>query len=236
MSLDASVKVKATQVTPVVTGEGDLDFMRSTKLGALYIADWRTQLLMAGLVWHADVGTVSSGADVSLIGGGGGESTINSDRPEFVIGVDAGHYLIPLDVRCCIQGDLDADAEEMNIVLFADRTNGPVTANASGTLETPVNMLDGGSAFPGRCWSATTSDITDPITDQILDFVTCQASQTTAVGVLAIPIVRMHYHPRVPPILKGPCQVVLCWGGTALLTGAAHVIVAAVPTSYFPVN
>jgi len=230
------IKAKAAQVTPVVTGEADMDYLKMSKLGAMFTADWRMQLLLAGMVWSTEVGSVSAGADVSLVTGGGNGDVIDLNQPELVIGVDAGYYLIPLEVRCCVQGDLDADTEEINIVLVADRTAAPVTTNASGTLETPVNMLDGGPYFPGRAWSGSTADITGPVTDQILDFVTCQMSSIDSTGVVAIPIIKMEYIPEVPPILAGPCQIVLCFGGTAAVTGMGIIVVAAVPTSYFPVN
>ena len=104
---------------------------------------------------------------------------------------------------------------------------------ASAVLHTPINMLDIDSApaFPGRCWVQATADITDPVTSQILDFVTFrQIMDATATG--SSPSLRMDYKPDPPTILKGPCQVVLCWGGTEAVNGLAIVTVAAVPDSW----
>ena len=232
------IKAQVAQVTPVVVGEGDMGYAKMTKLGAMFSADWRTQLLLAGLVYQARVGTITAGADpVGVVGGGNG-TTIDSDQPELVIGVDAGYYLIPIDARVAVQSDCDADAELTEIVLFADRTNAPVTATeaASGTVTTPVNMLDGGAAFPGRCYTGCTADITDPVTSQILDYVTFLLQSVNTTGMVPAPIIRMDYKPDVPTILAGPCQLILCWGGTAASKGIGIVTVAAVPSSYFPVS
>lgn len=230
------IKAKVAQVTPVVTGEADLDYVKMTKLGAMFTAGWRTQLLLAGKVWSVEVGDVAADGDVDLLTGGGNGTTIDMDQPELVIGVDAGYYLIPLEARCSIQADNDADLSEANIVLFADRAAAPVTTNASGTLFTPINMLDGAGAFPGRAWVGSTGDITTPVTSQILDYVTQQTSSIDTTTVVAHPIIKMEYLPDSPPILAGPCQVVLCWGATKAALGIGIVVVAAVPTSYFPVS
>lgn len=230
------IKAAAAQVTPVVTGEGDMGYPKMTKLGALFTSDWKQQLLLAGKIFQARVGTVTAGGAPAGVTGGGNSTTINSDQPELVIGVDSGYYMIPLDVKCQIRGDCDADTEILEIVLFADRTQAPVTTNASGTVHAPVNMLDGAGDFPGRCWIQSTGDITDPVTSQILDYVAFQLSSVDTTGVVPHPIVRMDYEPEVPTILAGPCQVVLCWGGSAAATGIGIVSVAVVPASYFPVS
>ena len=232
----SDIRAKATQVTPIVTGEGDLDFIKMTKLGALFTADWRMQLVMAGLVWQLDVGSISTGADVLPALGGGSGTVVNHDRPELCIGVGAGYFMIPLEVRCAVHGDTDADTEEINIVLTTDRDRSVPTTNASGDVGTPVNMLDGGAAFPGQAWVTTTGDIQAPSRSQILDYVSFQVASIDTTGVVATPVLKMEYLPEVPTILAGPAQLVLCWGGTDAVDGLASVIVAAVPSSYFPVS
>ena len=232
----ANIKGQVAQVTPVIGGEGDLKEIKTTKLGALFTADWKQQLVLAGLAWQVDVGTVTASADIAPVTGGGNGTTIDFDQPELVIGVDAGYYLIPMEGRCSIQADNDADVSEANIILIGDRSAAPVTTNASGTLATPVNMLDGGAAFPGRAWTGSTGNITTPVASQILDFVTAQASTLDTTGFVANPVIKMDYVPSVPTILAGPCQVVMCWGGTKAALGIGSVVVACVPSSYFPVS
>ncbi len=232
----SDIRAKAVQVTPIVTGENDADFIKMTKLGALFTMDWRMQLVAAGLVWQLDVGGVSTGADILPALGGGSGTVVNHDNPELCIGVGVGYYLIPLEVRCVVHGDTDADTEEINIVLTTDRSRSVPTTNASGDVGTPVNMLDGAGDFPGQAWITTTGDIQDPDRSQILDYVSFQLASVNTTGVVATPVIKMEYLPEVPTILAGPTQLVLCWGGSAAVDGLASVIVAAVPTSYFPVS
>jgi hypothetical protein len=99
-------------------------------------------------------------------------------------------------------------------------------------------MLDGGATFPGRCWTGSTGDITAPVTSQILDFVTMQVSSIDTTSTICPPILKMSYVPEVPTILAGPCQLVLCFGGSdaAGVAGIGIVTVAVVPSSYFPVS
>ncbi len=231
------VKAKATQVTPVSPiGEGDFEYPRMSKTGAMFTAGWKQQLAAAGLVWMATMGDLTAGGDVSPITGGGNGSVIDNNQPEFVIGVDAGYYLIPISANVGIKGNSDGDVDEFHILLYADRSAGPVTTNASATLVTPVNMLDGGGAFPGRCWEASTADITEPVVSQWLDFVSQQSAQASAAGMTTMPVLHLDYNPKVPPILAGPCQIVLVFGATEAAVGIGNVVVAAVPTAYFPVS
>lgn len=228
------IKAEVRQTATVLVGEGDDASPKMTKLGAMFNADWKTQLLMAGLAWQARVGSAIAGSAASLVLGGGSGTTTDSDQPELVIGVDAGYFLIPIDCKCAIQGNFIAQSDKAEILLFADRSAAPVDATgaASGVLHTPINMLDGGGAFPGRCWVQCTGDITDPVTSQILDYVTFQQTiNASAAG--SSPILKMDYQPAVPTVLAGPCQVVLCWGGTSGMSGLGVITVAAVPASYF---
>ncbi len=232
----ANIKAKVAQVTPAVVGEGDFTEVKSTKLGALFTADWKQQLVLAGLAWQVDVGTVTASGDIAPVTGGGNGTTIDFDQPELAIGVDAGYYLIPLEARCAIQVDNDADVSEGNIILIADRSAAPPTSNASATTAAPVNMLDGAASFPGRAFTGSTGNITTPVASQILDFVTAQASTMDSTGMVSSPVVKMDYVPSTPTILAGPCQVVMCFGGTKAAVGIGSVVVACVPASYFPVS
>ena len=234
--METEIKARARQVTPQVSGEGDLAAPRMSKLGALFDADWRMQLEMAGLCWDVHVGTLSAGAAVTRILGGGNGTTIDSDQPELMVGVDAGYFLIPIQANVSTDCDLDAQGELAEIVLFADRARAPDASNASATAFTPINLLDGAGAFPGRAYVACTGNVTDPTMDELLDYVAIINSDNGTAGNAVCPVLKMEYKPICPPILAGPCQVVLCWGGTGACSGAGVVTVACVPTSYFPVS
>ena len=200
-------------------------------------ADWKHQLAAAGLLYTAtNQASAIGGGDVTLVVGGGNGTTIDSDQPEFIIGVDSGYYLIPIEVDVTGDMDADADGEYGSILVFADRTNAPPTTNASGTAITPVSLLDGGSAFPGRCWGGSTGDITDPVVSELLGYEYYNtADNGTAASALPQHLV-FHKEFGYPRILAGPCQLVICWGGTAAVNGLCSVVVAAVPTSYFPLS
>lgn len=228
------IKAKASQKTPTSVSEGDMGYVQMSKMGNLFTAGWRERLIMAGMCWKASVGTFSTGADIAPITGGGNGTTIDLDQPELQIGVDAGYYLICLEAMCAIQFDLDADTEEASIILIADRTAAPDTTAASATANTPDNLLDGAGAFPGRAWDSVSGDITDPVDDEILDFVTIQESLSAA-GQTASSL-KMDYRPLAPSILAGPCAVDLLFGGTAAVTGFGTITVACVPTAWFPVS
>ena len=236
MSTLQEIKAKVQQAgTPTPVAEGAIDHVKMSKLGALFTVGWKQQMLLAGRLFQARVGTLTAGASMALVVGGGNGTVIDADQPELIIGVDAGYYLIPVDVRCSVQSDSDADADLQEIVLFADRTQAPLsaTAMASAVIHTPLNMLDIDSApaFPGRCWVQATADIDDPITSIILDYVTFrQIQDASATG--SSPMLRMEYKPESPHIIKGPCQVLLCWGGVVAVNGFGIVEVAVVPDSW----
>ena len=231
------------QVSPSVLGSGAEETARMSKIGQLYTADWKTRLVSAGLVYASHIGTLTAGADVGLIVGGGNGTTVDSDQPELIIGVDAGYYLIPIEVRVIGQMDADANAEYGEIVIFADRTQAPPTS-ASGTpgVVTPNNLLDGGAAFPGRAFGGVTTDITDPVMSEFLDmeyvntaeFVSNGAATNLTNGI--VQNLKLHYKPDYPEFLAGPCSLVVCFGGTAAVNGMINAVVAVVPSTWFPVS
>lgn len=230
------IQVEVAQVTPVIVGEGDAVSPKATKLGALFTADWRQQLTLAGLIWAAKVGGTTTSADILPVVGGGAGTVIDSAQPELVLGVDAGYYLIVVEAMCSVYNDPNTDNAITNIVLFADRTQAPdTTTPASGVITTPVNLLDGAAAFPGRCYTAVSGDLTaGPICSELLDYESATVGAVT--GGAAVQSLKMDYKPEVPSIIAGPCQIALCFGGTVATSGMGVVKVAVVPTSYFPVS
>lgn len=195
----------------------------------LFTAGWREELLLSGCCFGVTVGGISAGGDVSLITGGGAGTTIDSDQPELIVSVPAGYYLIPLRAQGAFRVDLDADAEVGDVLLFADTTQA-APATATATAETPVPLLGGDTASVARAWSAVTADITDPVLSHLLAYVTVLQSQTTAASISNQTLV-LDYQPKSPPILKGPCSIVLCWGGTAAVTGLASLEWAEIPAT-----
>ncbi len=221
----------ARQRNPGLLSAGQEAEGRFSHAGQLFSAGWREELYMAGHCYAMHVGTLTTGADVGLITGGGAGTTIDSDQPEAIVGVLAGTYLIPLEVRVAVNVDLDADAEFGNIALFVDTTQAP-PATATATTFTPVPLLGGGPGSNARAFAAVTADITDPVMSVLLDYATVMQSQTTAASI-SNQSLRMEYRPVSPSIFKGPCSLVLCWGGTAAVTGMASIVWAEVPAGRF---
>ena len=222
------------QGAEVLSDGGAKANVRMTRLGQLLTVDWKYNLIMGGLAWSGHIGTLTAGADVGLIVGGGAGTTPDSDKPEMILGVDAGYFLIPMECKVTCDVDIDADADFGSIVLFADRTKAPPTS-VSGTpgIITPNNQLDGGGAFPGRWFGGITTDLDDPVMDELLDY-EYVAGATDATGGLGLAAkLKMDYQPQFPVLLKGPCSLVVSFGGTAAVNGMIRMVVAAVPVSWF---
>jgi len=240
----ANLKAKASQVTPATTAEGEQGYTTMSKLGALWTADWKLQLIAAGLAWGVHVGSLTaSAAEIPVVGGGAG-TVIDSAQPELIIGVDAGYTLIPMEAHVSIYAHPVDDKGINSILLFADRTSAPqVAPSASSTAATPYNLLDGSTSFPGRARQAISGDLTvAPIMDELLDYVAVQSAYTLVAasgGSAAATLgVKMDYMPQAPSLVRGPCQVVLCYGATNAsgASGMGVIKVAVVPNSYFPVS
>lgn len=225
------ILAKVDQIPPSVLSEGDLEEVKMSKLGQLFTAGWKQRLLLAGKMWSVDVGVVAAGADVTEVVGGGNGTVVDMNQPELMIGVPAGYFLMVTACRCSCHSLSDAADDEVLIVLATDRT-ATVPTDGTKTAVTPLNMLDGGGAFPGTAYKEATADITNPTHSDILDF---EAYQALGIAVSAIGL-KMDYEPDVPRILAGACSVYLCWGGTVAAHGAATLEVACVPSSWFPVS
>jgi len=236
--MSVNLKGKAAQVGNVSLGtNGDDVNLAATMLGQLFTADWRTNLLLAGRVYRASVGTLAADADLVYITGGGAGTVVELEQPELIVGVDSGYYLIPMEVEvACLPLDLATEINARAHILITADTSVGIPTSATATTETPQNMLDGGAAFPGRCFSAVTADIADPGTEQIL---ACVTETYAEIGTNAGPLVKslnMTYKPVIPSLLAGPCSFSVYWGGTAAVGGVCSAIFAAVPSSWFPTS
>lgn len=223
---------KVQQQFPSLTSDGNRGQMFATRAGQLFTAGWKAELAMAGYVYNVTVGSIAAGGDVSRVTGGGDGTVIDSDQPEMVIGTPTGYFHIPLSFHCGLVGDGDADdADEKNIILFADQTK-TAPASATGTKATITPLLDGGRAAASSGYHTVTVDITDPVATQVLGFATNQAAQVDASGTV-VSTVRLDYVPKQPVLLKGPCSVVACWGGTGAATAICTYCFAEVPVSRY---
>lgn len=226
----SDVKGIVRQPTHSVAGDGDANYLATTKLGQLLTASWRENLVMAGKAWAVTVGAMSQGAYTRVTGGGSGTTT-DFDQPELFFDVPIGYYLIPLRIMVSGRPDIDAADDNADIIVIVDR-EAAITIGTTQVTETPLNLLDGAAGFPGKAYSAATADVTDPTCSEILDEVTW-ISNATNVDTSRI---KMDYVPPVPIILAGPCAIYVYWGGTVALPAIARAEFAAVPASWFPVS
>jgi len=233
VDINAILSAVAQQQGANIQGDGILRSLRGTRAGQLFVADWKTELVLAGAAFGVTAGGISAGADIAGITGGGAGTTIDTDQPELAVGTPTGFYHIPLGFFFGGQGDLDADASEANVILFADTAKAiPLPIEASSDVVTPVNLLGGGPAAASVAQKAVTTDIEDPACSQLLAFKTIQASEVTAAGEVPVEL-NLDWQPSFPMLFKGPCSVVACWGGTKAVVGMASYFFAEVPINRF---
>ena len=236
MEVDATLQAVAQQQNAAAVQDGLPRDLRSTRIGQLLTADWKTELVLAGYAFNLTVGGVTLGGNVALITGGGAGTTINSDRPEMAVGTPAGYYHIPLGFTCATQQDMGAaDDDEANIILFADLEKTiPLPLATISTDETPLNLLDGGRTSSSRAASAyhTTDMVGDPVCTVLLAYSTIQAAQVDASSSVVAKL-KCDFDPSYPRIFKGPCSVIACWGGNNAATGACSYDWAEVPIGRF---
>ncbi len=230
---DALLKADPKQLNFAITqDDAQPTALRSTRVGQLFTAGWKENLLLAGVCYRMTVGGITPGGDVALITGGGAGTIVDQDQPEFGIGVAEGFFLIPISVKVAAQVDLDADGEEGNIIVATDRA-ASIPAGPTATRETPDNLLDGGGAFPGVAFSAFTGNITDPTVSEVLDYETVQASAGGTPATLLTERLVMNYAPEIPSLLLGPASFYGYWGGTAAVAAIASIVFASVPAAWF---
>lgn len=225
---------KAKQIGREVLTDDGVDNVAMTRAKQLFVADWKTELILAGYGYGISIGDLANGgADVALITGGGAGTVIDSDQPEMAVGVPSGYFLIPLFFQLSAKVDIDADAEIGNIALFADTTqNIPVPIAASSTVKTPVPLLGGGAASAAFAQTTVSADITDPVCSMALGYWTTRGSEVTAAGESMVTLNAL-YNPDFPQIFKGPCSIISCFGGTAAVTAGGCFMWAEVPAARF---
>lgn len=232
MAQDSYIKALAQQSGPSITGDGAQAGLRMTRVGQLFTADWKAELVLAGLAYGVTVGSIAAGGAEALITGGGNGTTIDTDQPELHVGTPTGYWHIPLGFVFSGRGDLDADGETAEVLLFADTTSqGDRPVAASSTVKTPMNLLGGGDAAVSWATSAVTTDITDPTCSHILVVRAFQLAAAAA-GSIASDLT-VQWAPQFPILLKGPCAVYGAWGGTAAVAGACSYYFAEVPSARF---
>lgn len=225
------IKVEVDQVVPDVLTEGKMEHPRLSTIGQLFTADWKERLILAGKAYRMSMGTVAGSGAHTLLGVG---TVTDLDMPMGIIAIDTG-FLIPMTLNWAGISDTDAENEYVDILMTVDRdtaVSGAEITAATGKVQTPDNLLDGGEAFAGRAVMDTTVEITDPVHSDILYFATWEC-----LG--ADPLVVNHFAAdhefRFPTFLAGPCSLLFYFGGTDAATGMGSIVFAHIPSSWVPI-
>ena len=231
MALNA--KAKARQSTTISREtEGSDVFVRALRDGSLITADWKQAAILAGYGYTVNVGALSTG----IVGGGNG-TVIDQDEPECVLTIPNGYCVLPLRIAVQVQSGAVGDAEEVEILIAVDQDKAlDATSIAGSTYTTEViynlNTLCG-STSSCACYSAFTDTITDPVLDLELarKVIEYEWSATSGSQNLEVDLL---YEPKNPPVINGPAQIVIYWGGdTATIGGFAEIQFLEFPESAF---
>lgn len=228
MSAIQEIKVKVDQLAATAPlTSGDMGHPTMSLLGQLFTANWQTRLAMAGKLFSLDLGTAAAPL--------AGNHDMTTDEPEFLVAVDSG-WLIPISLNLAVSSDCDASLDSTEVLVVADRTQAQA-AGATGTVETALNLLDGGDAFGGRCWSVITGSLT-AVTEADILFSKTNFTVLTTKGVVDA-AVNVNHEWLIPRFLRGPCQILgYCVGvgttQTSLFYG--NIVFAHLPVSWVTVS
>lgn len=230
MSNLQEIKVKVDQLAATAPlSNGDMQNPTMSKLGQLFVANWQARLVMAGVVYSLDLGTAATPLT--------GNHDMDADQPEFIIAIDTG-WLIPMALNLAVWADCDADADSIEVLVEADRTQAATVAEVGqGTAEIALNLLDGGDAFGGRCSSIATGSVGTVTGADILYASNFFGVLTTEGHVSAS--ININHEWEIPRFLAGPCKILgYCVGiGDAQTTSIyGNMVFAHLPVGWVTVE
>lgn len=233
MSSLQEVKMNVNQIPIDLLTEGDKDHPAISKWGQLFTADWVTRLVMAGLVYRMSTSPATGGADITALGTG---TTTDLDIMEGLVTIDSG-FLIPIEIDYGFESDLDADADEIDFLMTADRDKAVTAAECvtgAGTVEAPSNLLDGAGEFGGRAYTLVTVNVIDPAHTEVLLYQTWSHAHLGTAGSAETNCLRAHKLFTYPDFIAGPCSIQYYYGGTELVLGLGSFVFAHIPAAFCP--
>lgn len=194
-------------------------------LGAVLSADWRQSMIARGYGWLIQVGALTT----PIVGGGNG-TVLDLEQPELAINCPSGYAMIPLRIAVqCQVGLQTTDAHESEIVIGLDRTQ--VQVAGTSTAESPTNMrTDITTNCPFTSYSAYTADgnATPIITELARKQAVTDVQTAVGVNVYQLDLV---YEPANPPMLIGPGNISVWFGGDIAVPGFIQASVLAFPAT-----
>ena len=227
----AIIKTKARQDTGVArVSEGGDVYVRSTRDGSLFMADWKQAMIMEGRGFMINVGALTT----PITGGGTGNTKPDANSPDISILVPSGTSFLPIRVEVEVSLPvIAATGNEVDILLGVDQDASHIAdATAAGAAEVAYNM----NTLHTRTSNCTTRSknstaYTDTLTMDIeITHVTKSAKVHTSVGTVWQNMTLL-YEPITPYIINGPAAFLGFWGGTAATSGFAIVQWIEIPSS-----
>lgn len=225
----AIIKTKARQDTSVsrVSEGGDV-YVRSTRDGALFTADWKQAMVMEGRGFIVNVGALTSPAK----GGGTGNTKPDTDSPEIQVSIPDGTTFIPLRMEVEVgQATAATTADETDILICAD-LDATLLGLGAGTAETAYNLNTLHSRTSNCTILSENSDNLSTAPTRDIEYAHAQKVSTihSAVGADWTNLTLL-YEPEVSPLINGPACFLIYWGGTVATYGFCAMQWLEIPTS-----
>lgn len=196
-------------------------------LGAALVADWRQAFIARGFGWGQEVGTLTT----PVAGGGTGGTVLDLEQPQLVLNVPAGYAMVPLRISVEAQIGLQTtDSHESEIWIGFDRTQ--VQANGTSTAGTPYNLrsdITNTAPFTAR-HTYTADGVATPVITTLARRQGLTDVQGTAANVNVYQF-DLVYEPMNPPIIIGPANISVYWGGSIAVNAFAQAKVLAFPAN-----
>jgi len=232
MSNLQEIQALVDQTSPSVVAEGSKEQPAMTTMRQLFTADWHQRLILAGYAYTLDLGTVAATAYTALTG----NAAVDLDQPEIVIAIDSG-WLVPMEIDIAVAvDDQDAYNDVTDMCFIADRA-ATVAAGITATIETANNLLDGGAAFAGRCYSICTGACGSPTVSDVLAYRNWTVTQVGTETAGSVPANKHLYKKfEMPTLLAGPCAIIGYVTGTNTPTFIGNVKFAHIPAANIRVS
>lgn len=225
----AIIKTKARQDIGVsrVSEGGDV-YIRSTRDGAIFTADWKQAMVMEGRGFMINVGALTGPA----LGGGTPATKPDTDGPEIQVSIPDGTTFIPLRMEIEVGApEIAATNNEVDILIAAD-LDATLLGLGAGTAETPYN-LNTLHSRTSNCTilSENSSAITTvPTRDIEYAHAVKRAHVHSSIGAIWQNL-SLLYEPDTPPFINGPACFLIYWGGTVATYGFCAMQYLEIPTS-----
>lgn len=215
----AILKAKGKTTTSISREtEGADVYLRALRDGTMIQADWRQAAIIGGFGYETTSGNLSTGV---LEG-----TALSIAAPCCMVSVPNGTCIMPLRVSVQVQVGAPADAQEAEILIAVDQdkawdTTGTPTVldvNNLNTLCGKTSACSAGEVYTTTITSAPVNDI--ELARKVVEYDIGTGASKFAHGV----ILDLDYEPESPPILNGPCMLLVYWGSdTAVVGGFAQV-------------